>query len=297
MVFQETKISLPKAVSYRWQERLEWFENDQEGYDLSDEDMTLCRRLIKLPVKVMKTRDVYTVPYYGQDHRMTWIASNALEMTIYDAYVLKGDITASHESKLQIMRRRWVENGEFKMPPAIPKAPLRPEVIEHRARVEKALYDCVDTAFETLKGPDSPVTLRVGFKRNFVIKTSWSPGRYRSNGGFQKGVASISLHLKHRFDLSANKSDLGCVVFKEYAQIRNSPVIGSCYGPWHVVLAALVAHEVAHAVQYALIGKWHCSSKDLGNKLLSAPHGEGWQEIYRYLRENWVNKMESYQNI
>lgn len=86
--------------------------------------------------------------------------------------------------------------------------------------------------------------------------------------------------------------DVGCYrggqrYFSEYLRIIDDPTIGrATFKTPEGALAALVAHEVAHHVQFKyghqtrwLKGKWR------------EPHGQGWRSIYRILRREVVNDM------
>jgi predicted SprT family Zn-dependent metalloprotease len=80
----------------------------------------------------------------------------------------------------------------------------------------------------------------------------------------------------------------GNLYFTEYATVRDDPTIGArLFSTPEGALAALVAHEVAHHVQYRYgpVTRWL-------KKKYRKPHGEGWQAIYRILRREVVNGME-----
>ena len=71
----------------------------------------------------------------------------------------------------------------------------------------------------------------------------------------------------------------------EYPAFAQDRVIGSRNAlPPELVLAATIAHEVSHFVQY----RYGPDTRWL-NKRYRKPHGEGFQEIYRILRARVVN--------
>jgi hypothetical protein len=74
--------------------------------------------------------------------------------------------------------------------------------------------------------------------------------------------------------------------FTEYPAFKNDPRIGSifCDNP-EICLLALVAHEVAHHVQY----RYGPYTRHLKKKY-QKPHGEGFRYIYGLLRSRLINK-------
>ena len=84
-------------------------------------------------------------------------------------------------------------------------------------------------------------------------------------------------------DLSPLKRAPGDIL--EYPAFARDPVIGSRSGvPSEMALAATIAHEVSHFIQY----RYGPETRWLA-KTFRKPHGEGFQEIYRILRARIVN--------
>tara|TARA_R100001129_G_scaffold186671_1_gene180299 strand:+ start:1056 stop:1625 length:570 start_codon:yes stop_codon:yes gene_type:complete len=78
----------------------------------------------------------------------------------------------------------------------------------------------------------------------------------------------------------------GAGIEEEYAAFANNPV----YGDRQVTdvddrLLITVAHEVAHHVQYRIMQADHRIKRSVWKK----PHGDGFQRIYRWLRQDLVN--------
>lgn len=297
----KTRVSLPEPVAYRWKQRLEWYLDDPESYDLSKTAQAACQELSQAPVKVMKTREVYTLPHYGSDHPVTEMVSRILHYAIYDSYGLTGDITSSHESKLQKMRERWVSEGSFSLPKANPRPKADSSVVEHRKAFESMAREFTDHAITLLMRPESPLQVSAAFRDEFALKTSWAETRRLSYGGLtSNNNPYISLALR-RFSLDNGGQLPENDRFIEYAQIQASPVIGSSKGSLKVALATLIAHEAAHAAQHSCLHgastrrRLSVNGGGMSPGVLSKPHGQGWQEIYRYLRSEWVNQMPGYQ--
>ena len=84
-------------------------------------------------------------------------------------------------------------------------------------------------------------------------------------------------------DLSAWSNQ--ATLLLEYPAFANDPVIGSHpqLSP-ELVLAATIAHEVSHFIQYRYgpDTRWLC-------KRYRKPHGEGFQDVYRILRSRVIN--------
>lgn len=129
---------------------------------------------------------------------------------------------------------------------------------------------------------------------DFKLKVIVSYGERRriSRGGTRGGKPFINLVCK-RFAAAA---EAGVVMTEtEYAHIRNDPVIGEMKDvPWETALAGLIAHEIAHAVQFFPLTKRSAMEK-LGVKELDGrnsileKHNWFWQRIYADLRTEFVN--------
>lgn len=296
----ETRVSLPEPVADRWTERLDWYLDDPVAYDLSPEDLAIYQTLKDAPRQYLKTKTVFTLPYHGPDHPLTEAVSNSLQMATFDTFELGGDISSSHESKLQAMRQRWVLEGTFSMAAAKPRPKLGDDVLKNREAFETKAREYVDHAIELLMRPESPHRVSAAFRKEFILKTSWAKSRRLSYGGLLDYKPYISLVLK-RFELDNNGQRPANDRYIEYPSIQASPVIGTCEGSLEIVLATLIAHEVSHAAQHTSLHgaatRRRLTVKDMGMApgVLDKPHGQGWQEIYRYLRTQWVNQMTGYQ--
>lgn len=300
----ETRVSLPEPVADRWTERLDWYLDDPVAYDLSEDALAIYQALKDAPRKHLKTKTVFTLPYHGPDHPITQAVSDSMQMAIFDTFELGGDITSSHQSKLQDMRQRWVLDGTFSLTERQPKPKetLDPEVLKNRKAFEVKAREFTDHALALLMRPQSPHRVSATFRNEFLLKTSWSNSRRLSYGGLLHYKPYISLSLK-RFDLDRQGHRPSDDRYIEYPSIQASPVIGSTMGSLEVTLATLIAHEVSHAAQHTrLHGKLtekRLTIKDavISKRALEKPHGQGWQEIYRYLRSTWVNRMPGYQRL
>ena len=79
----------------------------------------------------------------------------------------------------------------------------------------------------------------------------------------------------------------------EYGHIFSDSIIGAFYSddPW-IHVQGILAHEVAHAVQHACESANGTTHNDrdesFGEDFLA--HGKVWQNIYRMLREQYVNQ-------
>ena len=98
----------------------------------------------------------------------------------------------------------------------------------------------------------------------------------RSYGG-ARGI-KIDINAAHREAERFGK-------FHEYKAFENDPVIGAFKtDDVEAVIAATVAHEVAHHVQY----RYGPCTRWL-KKSYRKPHGDGFKDIYRILRARVVN--------
>jgi hypothetical protein len=86
-------------------------------------------------------------------------------------------------------------------------------------------------------------------------------------------------------NIDLTQYEAGHTQILEYPAFARDPVIGShrCQHP-ETALAATIAHEVSHFIQY----RYGPNTRWLEKKYRK-PHGEGFQEIYRILRSRVVN--------
>jgi len=85
-------------------------------------------------------------------------------------------------------------------------------------------------------------------------------------------------------------------LFWEYPHYANDPEIGSFVDCWQRQLWALVAHELAHAVEFADVDlkmisdtREACGGKHQWLMMKRDEHGDRFQWIYRKLRRAWIN--------
>lgn len=115
------------------------------------------------------------------------------------------------------------------------------------------------------------------------IRCDYSPHRKTSWGGIRNGKEFISLAL-NKYSIAAHYSDP--VTFREYPSFADHSVIGSITGTWQKALAALIAHEMAHAVELGSIKQNASAAHGITP---FGKHGALWKTIYRKLRIKFVN--------
>lgn len=293
-----TRISLPRDAGERLDERFDWYVGDPDGYGHSPEEIAACQEIRKAPIKRYKTRIAFYLPYYGPDHVVTRILDHALLFAIEDARQLDETLSRQQEGVLQKMRIRWVKEGVFGLdqtPKPKPKpVKLSPETVAHRAEVERIAQEHVRHACKLLNKAASPIATGAAFGKSLEVRFTWSRNRTCSRGGFsiKRGIPYVSLFFLDKFPPGQEEYD-----WLEYGHIASLPSIGSVKGPMEVALATLVAHEMAHAVQGFACSRPVKKMNGITRKLLFESHGQGWQEIYRYLRINWVNQLPGYQSL
>lgn len=121
-----------------------------------------------------------------------------------------------------------------------------------------------------------------------VVRCDFNPRRRRSWGGLRRVggrdnpcVPFMSLVLSRYVGGQAQ------TVYNEYKRFASDPVIGSFNATnWEMALAALIAHEIAHCVQFTV--KDPEVLKELGEP--TKGHGDFWRKIYAILRQEFVNR-------
>lgn len=112
------------------------------------------------------------------------------------------------------------------------------------------------------------------------LRIDWSPNRQCSRGGMYLKGPGINIAM---YPATSSLRFGKIHRFKEYASYDADKEIGGFYftDSEHKI-AALVAHEVAHAVQYYYYSK---------SGVIDRPHGDVFKNYYRMLRTRFVNSM------
>jgi len=128
---------------------------------------------------------------------------------------------------------------------------------------------------------------RLVFEPN--VRIDMSPKRRGSWGGIRKFQPYISLAL-HKYIEPLEKNTQNHF-FEEYASFANSPTIGSLTGNWAKCISAIVAHELAHAVQWYFKDNVHPNIRSALRVTaeVETGHGEFFRQLYRAFREQFVN--------
>lgn len=302
----EKLVILPRSLLYFMGQLIEYRENDPSHYELGQTEIDALKACLGSAVLKPDDTAQLTLAHYGAGSTTTEALKDVLVAAIYECHI--GDyIDSITRSKLTDNILRWFTSSSIQLP----KKPVLSgtDKNQHKAtealrgKVESEVHSMIAHAFNLLRQPASPVVTTKQLHDACAIKISWSASRRVSNAGLRNNTPWLSLALWNRVGRHIDNGDSAFLhgaseqVFDEYAHIRQSKTIGSCRGSWRVIVAAVVAHEVAHVAQdagaYASTGG-AVNLKKLTRKDLLVPHGLGWQEIYRYLRVNWVNKLDGY---
>ena len=132
--------------------------------------------------------------------------------------------------------------------------------------------------------------LSYGIKSNRGIKIIIQDRDFKSHGGYYNNTPFVRLNIRQYVD--NHKTD-----YHELKSISSASAIGSIIDTEsEVALLALISHQVAHAVQN-YIKYMHMQHEKQLAKLgvdvlrFDKEHGEGWREIYTFLREKYVNHL------
>lgn len=147
---------------------------------------------------------------------------------------------------------------------------VRPKLDYFVLDLSRKMIDYIQSEYNAL---DFAVKIRCDYSTN--RKCSW--------GGIRRGKNFISLAL-NKYSLASHYNDP--MTFNEYPSFASDPIIGTISGNWQKALAALIAHEMAHAVELGSIKQNAVSAHGLN---VRGKHGPLWKEIYRKLRINFVN--------
>lgn len=128
---------------------------------------------------------------------------------------------------------------------------------------------------------------------NIHVKTRWHPrqGAGRSWGGWRDDRPFISIAM-HRHAIPFD--------MMEYPSFAHDPLIGYVHTHHREVhLAAIVAHEIAHAA----IASMYCNKIGLERFTPAAQeainkgaHRDGWKAVYGFLRRHYVQRIDAQLN-
>lgn len=130
---------------------------------------------------------------------------------------------------------------------------------------------------------------------DLIPKISFGESRTHSWGGARHGKPFISLSCKRYLNAAKSYSNMD---FIEYSSIKGNHFIGELKNvSWQYALAALIAHEMAHAIQHYPDSKENVKVKfgwsDMDSRnVLFKGHDVFWQKIYKDLRCEFVNGKE-----
>lgn len=120
------------------------------------------------------------------------------------------------------------------------------------------------------------------FYRDFTcgIKLDWDYKRRSSRGGIYKNGPGINIAMASAALIDKPKDNV--YRFYEYKSYDTSKVIGGFYATDYLLkLHAVIAHEVAHAVQFFEYDKLNTRCK---------PHGIIFKKYYSIFRESFINE-------
>ena len=110
-----------------------------------------------------------------------------------------------------------------------------------------------------------------------TVNLDWSPKRRSSRGGMYADGPGINMAMNHL----CKERDGSVYRVYEYKSFDSDPLIGGFYTrDKHDRLRMVIVHEIAHALQYY--------SYKL-NKFRCKPHGPAWKNLYKRLREEFIN--------
>lgn len=182
--------------------------------------------------------------------------------------------------------RVFIENSGLPLEEPVAARPTKKSISPAvRACAEGIVKEAVTDMLAAVAASEYAAKLPDGWKP--TVKMDWSQNRTRSRGGvggsglYGEGAISLAM-LRH-----TPESGAGPGTFAEYAHIARRKDIGTLEASdWRQSVRALVAHEIAHAVQRTTEKHARRQGRMVSR---SKPHGAEWQAIYRLLRTACVN--------
>ncbi|MDK9789893.1 hypothetical protein [Vibrio sp. D431a] len=295
---KSTTIALPENFVFVFKRQWEMRLNDPCKYRLS----AYWHKQANLNSIKFNSKSI-RVPFTGESTVLTQSIYDLLDL-IFKSSVKKGLITQNDGLLYLAKLKNWKKTGEFKK--SVQKKRLKtikskrgdfyltPEEQVRRSklapllqkRIESLVCEYVRASFKLF--PDLPSSL-AGLRE---VKYTTAPSITRSSGGISGGNPYMKFALSRiMIELDDQGTDL---IFHEYDSFKDDDVIGSIGGSIEVYLSALVAHELAHAIQYTLwINNMFDQPTWNGLKTIDMTegHGEGWRYIYGVLRKTITNRL------
>jgi hypothetical protein len=156
---------------------------------------------------------------------------------------------------------------------------------------QRGAAEVVEQAFATMV-PWAREQFGLSAKWQPTLRTFWDPRIRKSLGGWFEvkshgkrvdALLAVSINLTHHIYPFGT--------FNEYAHYADDPVIGSFQGTWQQQLWALVAHELAHVVEFATCGTGLVDNHNQEWLFMQArEHRSRFQWIYAAFRRQWINR-------
>ncbi|ELP5902845.1 hypothetical protein QTV49_004893 [Vibrio vulnificus] len=263
------------------------------GDDAFEGDIQSDELFKQYPPKICFDKGIVMLPCLGADHpylkRLCEILIESIEVGYY---FYNDDFWGFHRKRERV--KHFLKTGSFVI--SRTKKVSAKEDFENRKQLN-AKAEIIKSKF--LKEIDRQVIIakerlehfdRSDVKMNMVVKFSSSPNVRRSRGGRKNNKPYLKFAL---INILQTRSDT--TTFNEYDSISRRSDIGSFTGSADKYIAGLVAHELAHLIQYevnywmkkGVIKSW----SGMRSKEIAKPHGEGWRYIYSVLRKHAVNNM------
>jgi len=121
------------------------------------------------------------------------------------------------------------------------------------------------------------------------VRVDFSPKRRASRGGIRRDEAFVTMAVAKVTEALRNNKPY---THHEYAHYKNDPTIGEFTGPWDKCIYADCAHEITHAIVWAFDDSPRVRNAFKITAAFETSHGEYFQQLYRALREQFVNNVD-----
>lgn len=250
------------------------------------------QKLMKLmpPIFDLSKGEVH-LPYLGKLDPYTLLLCESLSWALDDGHHCWDENEDIYYRKIKRVKN-FIDTGSF----VISRKPKKPQskiIDDSRNKLTMYIKTLIRSEFERLLLVAEERLEEFGsdyIRKEQVIEFSTAEGVHTSKGGRHNDAP----YLKFALNRIITKSQKNAVVqFREYCSISDKSDIGSVTGSLEKYIAVLVAHELAHVIQYQVLYNLNSQEKWSGMTKIEIrkPHGEGWRFIYRILRKHGVNSM------
>ncbi|MGD1524614.1 hypothetical protein [Vibrio harveyi] len=278
------KLKLCKAsLNAATQKKLKQVFKDVPDEELTSIGLDKVQFTKKIAELTEYKRGFVMIPRFEDEPKINKLLGKLIETAINSSFD-EGKINKETKSKYLKSLDSWIRIGRWSSP--IRKANRKKPHDAWRFMLEELVKDRVNKSIDLLRNNNAS-WIRLNQAGEVAIKdalsVNWGAYASASEGGVSRGKLYLRISM---YQFKSNRVRPYLKHTEDYLANQDNET-KTFYGPFDVVLSALVARSVCEAVYQA--NKSHPEYFDVLCTDLSSS-----REIYKELRREWINKMDGY---